>query len=157
MMRRMFFARELHISGEGIKIYICIFRNANKIRREVKLVIKSDSQWLFFSVISSSNVVTLSVWSSSLTPKSIKENLSGLRTKKSLSNQFHKMVKSWFNEVTWLVIFFMVASGTRMHWRNWDMLEFFLVLGFVLVIWEISNLYWDVLGKFCFDKEKKLI
>ena len=47
---------------------------------------------------------------------------------------------------------FRVASSTGMYW---NILGFFLVLGFVLGIWEIAKLYWDVPGKLYFNKEKK--
>ena len=50
-----------------------------------------------------------------------------------------------------------VASSTGMYWGYWDILGVFLVLGFVLGILEIAKLYWDVLGKFYFDKEKIFI
>ena len=44
-------------SVKGIELYICLFGNASKMHGEVKFVIKSDSQYVFFFAIFNSNVV----------------------------------------------------------------------------------------------------
>ena len=45
----------------------------------------------------------------------------------------------------------------QQHWGVLSVLGYigiFLVLVFVMEFWEIAELYWDVLGKFYFDKDK---
>ena len=53
------FALEVYIlySGKVIKLYICLFISASKMCGEVKFVMKHDSQYFLFFIVSNSNTV----------------------------------------------------------------------------------------------------
>ena len=46
-----------------------------------------------------------------------------------------------------------ISRWPAVYWAYWDRLIFFGVLIFVMEIWEIGKLHWDVLEKLYFQKE----